>query len=74
LCKAFPFEWGWWHCAGGRYTPHRVASTRAAAIACPDRPVIAFQADGSALYTLQSIGHGSAAVARSAKREPQQPL
>ncbi len=26
-----------------------------AAIACPDRPVIALQADGSALYTLQSL-------------------
>jgi acetolactate synthase-1/2/3 large subunit len=26
-----------------------------AAIACPDRPVIDFQADGSALYTLQSL-------------------
>jgi acetolactate synthase-1/2/3 large subunit len=26
-----------------------------AALACPDRPVIAFQADGSALYTLQSL-------------------
>lgn len=26
-----------------------------AAIACPDRPVIAFQADGSGLYTLQSL-------------------
>jgi hypothetical protein len=23
LCKAFPFERGWWHCTGGRYTPHR---------------------------------------------------
>jgi acetolactate synthase-1/2/3 large subunit len=26
-----------------------------AAIACPDRPVIALQADGSALYTIQSL-------------------
>lgn len=26
-----------------------------AALACPDRPVIAFQADGSGLYTLQSL-------------------
>ncbi|MCP5056256.1 MAG: acetolactate synthase large subunit, partial [bacterium] len=26
-----------------------------AAIACPDRPVIAFQADGSGLYTLQAL-------------------
>jgi acetolactate synthase I/II/III large subunit len=26
-----------------------------AAIACPDRPVIAFEADGSALYTIQSL-------------------
>ncbi|UCE87686.1 MAG: acetolactate synthase large subunit, partial [Deltaproteobacteria bacterium] len=26
-----------------------------AAIACPDRPVIAFQADGSGMYTLQSL-------------------
>jgi acetolactate synthase-1/2/3 large subunit len=26
-----------------------------AALACPDRPVIAFQADGSALYTLQAL-------------------
>ncbi len=26
-----------------------------AAIACPDRPVITFQADGSAMYTLQSL-------------------
>jgi acetolactate synthase-1/2/3 large subunit len=26
-----------------------------AAVACPDRPVISFQADGSALYTLQSL-------------------
>lgn len=26
-----------------------------AALACPDRPVIAFQADGSAMYTLQSL-------------------
>jgi len=26
-----------------------------AAIACPERPVIAFQADGSALYTLQAL-------------------
>jgi acetolactate synthase I/II/III large subunit len=26
-----------------------------AAIACPDRPVLAFQADGSAMYTLQSL-------------------
>lgn len=26
-----------------------------AAVACPDRPVIAFQADGSGMYTLQSL-------------------
>jgi acetolactate synthase-1/2/3 large subunit len=26
-----------------------------AALACPDRPVIAFQADGSAMYTLQAL-------------------
>jgi acetolactate synthase-1/2/3 large subunit len=26
-----------------------------AAIACPDRPVLALEADGSALYTLQSL-------------------
>ena len=26
-----------------------------AALACPERPVIAFQADGSGLYTLQSL-------------------
>ena len=26
-----------------------------AAIACPDRPVIALEADGSALYTIQSL-------------------
>jgi acetolactate synthase-1/2/3 large subunit len=26
-----------------------------AALACPDRPVIAFQADGSAAYTLQAL-------------------
>jgi acetolactate synthase-1/2/3 large subunit len=26
-----------------------------AAIACPDRPVIAFQADGSAIYTVQAL-------------------
>ena len=26
-----------------------------AAIACPDRPVIAFQADGSGMYTVQSL-------------------
>ncbi len=26
-----------------------------AAVACPDRPVIAFQADGSGMYTVQSL-------------------
>ena len=31
------------------------ASATGAAIACPDRPVINFQADGSAMYTVQSL-------------------
>lgn len=31
------------------------ASATGAAIACPDRPVIDFQADGSAMYTIQSL-------------------
>ena len=32
-----------------------IPSATGAAIACPERPVIDFQADGSALYTLQSL-------------------
>jgi acetolactate synthase-1/2/3 large subunit len=32
-----------------------IPSATGAAIACPDRPVINFQADGSALYTLQAL-------------------
>ena len=31
------------------------ASATGAAVACPDRPVIDFQADGSAMYTIQSL-------------------
>jgi len=31
------------------------ASATGAAIACPDRPIIDFQADGSAMYTIQSL-------------------
>jgi len=31
------------------------ASATGAAIACPDRPVIDFQADGSAMYTIQAL-------------------
>jgi acetolactate synthase-1/2/3 large subunit len=30
-------------------------SATGAAVACPDRPVLALQADGSAMYTLQSL-------------------
>jgi len=32
-----------------------IPSATGAAVACPDRPVIDFQADGSALYTLQAL-------------------
>lgn len=32
-----------------------IPSATGAAVACPDRPVINFQADGSALYTLQAL-------------------
>ena len=32
-----------------------LAVATGAAIACPDRPVIAFQADGGGLYTVQSL-------------------
>src|SRR3954463_989267 len=35
--------------------PTRPATAPGAAVACPDRPVIALEADGSAMYTIQAL-------------------
>ena len=43
-----------WLCLTGGAIGQGLPVAVGAAIACPDRPVIALQADGSALYTLQS--------------------
>ncbi len=43
-----------WLCLAGGAIGQGLPVAVGAATACPDRPVIAFEADGSALYTLQS--------------------
>ncbi|MBA4417675.1 MAG: acetolactate synthase large subunit [Syntrophus sp. (in: bacteria)] len=40
---------------GGGAIGYGIPCAIGAALACPDRPVISFQADGSALYTLQAL-------------------
>ncbi|MEZ4638516.1 MAG: thiamine pyrophosphate-dependent enzyme [Caldilineaceae bacterium] len=44
----------WLHITGGSIGQGLPVAT-GAAVACPDRKVIAMQADGSAMYTLQSL-------------------
>jgi acetolactate synthase-1/2/3 large subunit len=43
-----------WLCLTGGAIGQGLPVAVGAAVACPDRPVIAFESDGSALYTLQS--------------------
>ena len=45
-----------------------------AAIACPDRPVVNLQADGSAMYTLQSLWTQAREGLDVTTRDPRQPL
>jgi acetolactate synthase-1/2/3 large subunit len=44
-----------WLCLTGGAIGQGLPVAVGAAVACPDRPVIALQADGSALYTIQSL-------------------
>jgi acetolactate synthase-1/2/3 large subunit len=44
-----------WLCLTGGAIGQGLPVALGASIACPDRPVIALQADGSALYTIQSL-------------------
>jgi acetolactate synthase-1/2/3 large subunit len=45
----------WLSCLTGGSIGNGLPVSVGAAIACPDRPVVALQADGSAMYTIQSL-------------------
>jgi len=44
-----------WLCPSGNAIGQGLPVATGAAVACPDRPVIAVQADGSAMYTIQAL-------------------
>lgn len=44
-----------WLCLTGGAIGHGLPTALGAAVACPDRPVINLQADGSAMYTFQAL-------------------
>jgi acetolactate synthase-1/2/3 large subunit len=44
-----------WLCLSGNAIGQGLPLATGAAIACPDRPVVALQADGSAMYTIQAL-------------------
>ncbi len=44
-----------WLCLSGNSIGQGLPCATGAAIACPDRPVVALQADGSAMYTVQAL-------------------
>lgn len=44
-----------WLCLTGGAIGHGLPTAVGAAVACPDRPVVALQADGSAMYTFQAL-------------------
>ncbi len=63
-----------WLCLTGGAIGQGLPVATGAAVACPDRKVICLEADGSALYTIQSLWTHGARGARRHHRPLQQPL
>ena len=63
-----------WLCLTGGAIGQGLPVATGAAVACPDRPVLCLEADGSAMYTLQSLWTQIARRPRRDDRGPQQRL